>query len=151
MSCWGRKPTIQLRPVPLHKSPQEEADREQINKFQAAFSDDLWVAEAGNRPYGYDPHSYTSQHRQQLIGSKLKNFGQLHSIDLWVAEAGNQPFSYDPLSYTSHHRQLLIGSKLTNLRQVDFKKWIFLVKNGLSVYCRWLWGDPWASPTIWSF
>ena len=28
----------------------------------SAFCDDLWVAEAGNRPFGYDPHSYTSYH-----------------------------------------------------------------------------------------
>ena len=91
----------------------------QTDKFHAAFRDDLRVAEAGNRPFSYDPHSYASHHRKQLIGSKLTNFRQLlYSDDLWVAEAGNQPFGYDQLSYTSHHRQQLLGSKLTNFRQL---------------------------------
>ena len=63
-----RKPTIWLRPMLLHKSPQEGAYRKQINKFHAAFRDDLRVAEAGNRPFGYDPHSYASHHMKQLMG-----------------------------------------------------------------------------------
>ena len=29
----------------------------------------LWVVEAGNWPIGYDPRSYTSHHRQQLMGA----------------------------------------------------------------------------------
>ena len=33
----------------------------------------MWVAEAGNRPFGYDPHSYTSHHRQQLLQKSAKN------------------------------------------------------------------------------
>ena len=60
------------------------------------------VAKAGNRPFGYDPHSYASHHRN----------------DLRVAEAGNLPFGYDPHSYVSHHRKQLIGGKLTNFRQL---------------------------------
>ena len=74
MSCRGRKPTLQLRPTLLHKSPQAAADRGQTIKFQAGFSDNSWVAEAGNRPFGYDPHSYTSHHRQQLLQKSAKKF-----------------------------------------------------------------------------
>ena len=89
VSCRGRKPTLRLRPTLLHKS----ADQGQIYKFQAAFSDDLWVAEAGNRPYGYDPHSYTSHHRQQLIGGKLSNFRQVFSnVNFWTLK------NYSPCS-----------------------------------------------------
>ena len=65
----------------LHKSPQAAGDRGQTNKFHAAFRDDLRVAEAGNRPFGYDPHSYASHHRKQLIGGNLTNFRQLLYID----------------------------------------------------------------------
>ena len=83
VSCQGRKPTTWLRPMLLHKSPQAAGDRGQTNKFHAAFRDDLRVAEAGNRPFGYDPHSYASHHRKQLIGGKLTNFRQLlYSDDL---------------------------------------------------------------------
>ena len=55
---------------------QAAAVREQINKF----SIDLLVTEAGNQPFGYDPRSYTSYHRQQLLGSKLTNFRQLLAL-----------------------------------------------------------------------
>ena len=61
-------------PMLLHKSPQAAGDRGQTNKFHAAFRDDLRVAEAGNQPFGYDPHSYASHHRKQLIEGKLTNF-----------------------------------------------------------------------------
>ena len=116
VSCQGRKPTTCLRPMLLHTSPQAAGDRGQTNKFHAAFRDDLRVAEAGNRPFSYDPHSYASHHRKQLIGGKLTNFRQLLYSDDWDAKAGNQPFCYDQSSYTSHHRQQLLGSKLTNFR-----------------------------------
>ena len=77
VSCQGRQPTTWLRPMLLHKSPQAAGDRGQTNKFHAAFRDDLRVAEAGNRPFGYDSHSYASHHMKQLIGGKLTNFRQL--------------------------------------------------------------------------
>ena len=38
-----------------------------------ALCGDMWVAEAGNRPFGYDPHSYTSHQRQQLLQKSAKN------------------------------------------------------------------------------
>ena len=60
------------------------------NTFLAAFSEGLWVAEAGNRPFGYNPRSYTSQHRQQLIGSKLTNFRQDFSNELFGLKMGRR-------------------------------------------------------------
>ena len=112
-------------------SPHTAVDRGQIYSLKAAFRDDLRVAEAGNRPFGYDPHSYASHHRKQLIGGKLTNFRQLlYSHDLWVAEAGNQPFGYYPYSYASHHRKQLIGGKLTNFRQLLYSDDLWVAEAG---------------------
>ena len=54
-------------------SPQAAVDRGEIYSLKAAFRDDLRVAEAGNRPFGYDPRSYASHHRQQLLQKSAKN------------------------------------------------------------------------------
>ena len=86
---------------------------EESNTFLAAFSDGLWVAEAGNWPFGYDPRSYTSQHRQQLLGGKLSNFRQVLVI---TRELPRQ--ETDPIVTTHTPTQVTTGSSWsgTNLQ-----------------------------------
>ena len=81
------------------------ATREQSNKFQADFRNDLRIAKAGNRPYGYNPHSYTSHHRQQLIRGKFTNFRQLLGM---TCELPRQ--ETDPTVTTHTPTQVITGS-----------------------------------------
>ena len=89
----------------------------QIYSFQAAFTNDLWVAEAGIRPFGYNPRSYTSHHKQQLVGGNQKNFRQplVMTCELPRQETDHSVTTHAPTQVTTAAAD---RGNLTNFRQL---------------------------------
>ena len=124
-------------------------DRGQIYWFQAAFSDSLEVAEAGNRPFSYDPCSYTKHQRQQLIGSKQIS-GKFSAIEFLGCRFSAGGHCGNPAISKPDNMTLLKFFWFCGMLFFE-PLTVLWVMTGASMYCRWLCDNSSASQTLWLF